>query len=142
MGYSGGLPSIRRVSLAEDEQQTAQQSLSHVLGGQAASQVAQQGQEVLAGQAGSGQQQAGQQRPQQQWEQRNGHGRLALKAVQTLGLPLPLPPHLAKTGGGQDFPPFGLHPHAPQTLICGSGFAVLKPFLMAGQLGKEVSPHS
>lgn len=58
--HSGGLSRIRWwLLLAEDKQQTAQQSLSHVVGAQAAGQPAQQGQEVLPGQAGNGQQQAG-----------------------------------------------------------------------------------
>lgn len=71
-GARGG--GIRCVSLAEDEQHAAQQSLPHVLGAQAAGQAAQQGQEVPAGQAGSGQQQARQEQTQQQREQRRGHG--------------------------------------------------------------------
>lgn len=57
--HSRGLSRIRWLLLAEDKQQTAQQSLSDVLGAQSAGQPAQQGQEVLTGQAGNRQQQAG-----------------------------------------------------------------------------------
>lgn len=96
-GPPGALPSVWRVSLAEDEQQAAQQSLSRVPGAQAAGQLTQQGQEVLADQAGGGQQQAGQQRSKQQREQRCGHGWVSdSKTIQNLGLPLPLPLHLAR----------------------------------------------
>lgn len=73
--HSGSLSSIRWLLLAEDKQQTAQQSLSQVLGAQSAGQSAQQGQEVLAGQAGNRQQEAGEQRSKQQREKRGGHGR-------------------------------------------------------------------
>lgn len=72
--HSGGLSSIRWLLPAEDKQQTAQQSLSHVLGAQLAGQTAQQGQEVLAGQAGNRQQEAGEQRSKQQREKWRGHG--------------------------------------------------------------------
>lgn len=46
-------------------------------------------------------------------------GSVTLQAIQILRLPFLLPPHLAKTWGGQDAPhhTFHLHHHAPQTSI-------------------------
>lgn len=130
MDPSGDLPSVWRVSLAEDEQQTAQQSLSHIPGAQAAGQLTQQGQEVLANQAGGGQQQAGQQHSKQQREQWCGHGRVSdSKTVQSPGLPFLLPLHLAKTWGAE-FPPPSVSAIMLPGLHLMRHVAFLKPFLL------------
>ena len=132
MGHSGSLPSVRRASLTEDKQQTAQQSLSQILGAQAAGQPAQQGQEVLAGQAGSGQQQADQQRAEQQWEQRSRHGwRLARRSRLQALLSVPFSPGKdMRRWAGVDSR-FSLYPPAPR-----SQFMCRFSFLEALSLGR------